>query len=333
MRGRERGVARPRRTRRSTGCTRFVYAWASAASSSSASHSRPTVVYSRAASMFSASSTSIRSRGSIDPNGASRQIGALRVLLDVGEVRDAHRSECRREAATTHRRALAVDLQLLQAVLVEHDAQRPVAVRRVDVLLPQRRRLEDVAIGVDGAVEGDPVGLVTWLLGRNCNRHGRTVRPSLRLASIGPGHEDGTGAAAPLPHDQRGADVRRATIRRHRRGGRDGRVVHAPSPAPAGHERRRAGDRRRRRRHVVLEPLPRCTLRHPDHRLHVLVGSRAGTGLDVVGEVRHPAGDPPLPAVRRRPLRPAPRHPLLHPGGVGHVGRRRVAVAAAHQHR
>ena len=82
---------------------------------------------------------------------------------------------------------------------------------------------------------------------------------------------------------------------------------------------------RRRRRHVVLEPLPRRPLRHPDDRLHLLVRPRAGGGVDVVGEVRHAAGDPALPAARRRQARPAPGHPLLDPCRVGGVGRRRVA--------
>ena len=54
-------------------------------------------------------------------------------------------------------------------------------------------------------------------------------------------------------------------------------------------------------------------------------------GLDVVGEVRHPARDPALPAARRRPLRPAPRHPLLDQRHGGGVGRRRVDVDDHHR--
>ena len=57
-------------------------------------------------------------------------------------------------------------------------------------------------------------------------------------------------------------------------------------------------------------------------------------GVDVDRALRRPAGDPPLPRARRRPLRPAPRHPLLDArrgGGVrrgarslvGHDRRRR----------
>ena len=83
--------------------------------------------------------------------------------------------------------------------------------------------------------------------------------------------------------------------RRARRGGgrcRLRRAVHAPPAASAGVLDDRAGVGRRRRRDLVLEPLPGRTLRHPDHRLHVLVRPRAGSRVDVVGEVRHPARDP-----------------------------------------
>ena len=41
----------------------------------------------------------------------------------------------------------------------------------------------------------------------------------------------------------------------------------------------------------------------------------------MVGEVRHPARDPPLRRPRRRALRPAARHPVRHPRGAGDVGR------------
>ena len=90
---------------------------------------------------------------------------------------------------------------------------------------------------------------------------------------------------------------------------------------------------RRRRRHVVLEPLSGRSVRHPDHRLHVQLRSRARARLDVVREVRHPARDPPLPAVRGRPVRPAPRHRLLDARRRGRVGRRGLALAVAHRHR
>ena len=75
----------------------------------------------------------------------------------------------------------------------------------------------------------------------------------------------------------------------------------------------RGGDRRRR--HVVLEPLPGRPVRHREHGLLVLVrprsSSRSGSG---------PSATPPQPEIlalrqpRRRPLRPAPRHPVRHAG-------------------
>ena len=61
-----------------------------------------------------------------------------------------------------------------------------------------------------------------------------------------------------------------------------------------GFSRARDRGRRRCRRHLVLEPLPRRALRHRDHRLHLQLRPRTGDGLDLVGEVRHPARDPAL---------------------------------------
>ena len=80
--------------------------------------------------------------------------------------------------------------------------------------------------------------------------------------------------------------------------------------------------------HVVLEPISRGTVRHPDHRLRLQLRSRARARLDLVREVRHPAGDPVVPGVRGRPLRPSPRHRVLHPRRVRRVGRDRRAAGA-----
>ena len=78
---------------------------------------------------------------------------------------------------------------------------------------------------------------------------------------------------------------------------------------------------RRRRRDLVLEPLPGGPLRHPDHGLRLQLRPGAGEGVDLVGEVRHAAGDPGLPPVRGRPLRPARRHRVLHPRHLRALGR------------
>ena len=40
----------------------------------------------------------------------------------------------------------------------------------------------------------------------------------------------------------------------------------------------------------------------------------------MVGEIRNPAGNPALSRLRRRPLRPAARHPLWHQGHGGELG-------------
>ena len=77
--------------------------------------------------------------------------------------------------------------------------------------------------------------------------------------------------------------------------GFSGLYLLAPSPAArlldqgVRRGRRRGGD-------LVLEPVPRRPLRHPDHRLLLQLRPGARARLDLVGEVRHPAGDPGLPA-------------------------------------
>ena len=73
---------------------------------------------------------------------------------------------------------------------------------------------------------------------------------------------------------------------------------------------RRVRGRRRRRRHLVLEPLPGRALRRREHattRYSFSTRARAGVGVDRA--LPDAAGDPALPQPRRRPLRPAPRHP------------------------
>src|SRR6267378_6506462 len=62
------------------------------------------------------------------------------------------------------------------------------------------------------------------------------------------------------------------------------------------------GGGRRRRRHLVLEPISRRALRHTDHRLQLHLRSGAGDRVEMVGEIRNPAGNPALPRLRHRPL-------------------------------
>ena len=108
-------------------------------------------------------------------------------------------------------------------------------------------------------------------------------------------------------------------------------LLHRLAPGRLQRSRDRGG--RRCRRHLVLEPLSRRALRHPDHRLQLHLRSRAGGGVAMVGEVRHPARDPALSRLRRRPLRPAARHPLRHAGHVGALERGDPTLAARDQRR
>ena len=48
----------------------------------------------------------------------------------------------------------------------------------------------------------------------------------------------------------------------------------------------------------------------------------------MVGEIRNPARNPALLRLRRRPLRPAARHPLWHQGHGGNMGRSHGTLAA-----
>ena len=100
-------------------------------------------------------------------------------------------------------------------------------------------------------------------------------------------------------------------IRRRGRGRRVRRPVHAVPAAPGRASVRvfeSAGD-------VggtwYWNRYPGRPLRRPHHGLHLQLRPGAGEGVDLVGEVRDPAGDPALPAVRGRPLRAAPRHRVL----------------------
>ena len=73
-------------------------------------------------------------------------------------------------------------------------------------------------------------------------------------------------------------------------------------------------------------PGARCDIQTIDYSY--TLRSRAGERVDLVGEIRHPARDPALSQLRRRPLRPAARHPLRHQGHGGEVGRRDATLAA-----
>ena len=105
------------------------------------------------------------------------------------------------------------------------------------------------------------------------------------------------------------------------------RALHAPPPARARALGAGLRGGRRRRRHLVLEPLPGRALRRREHGLLVLVLRRAAAGV-AAGRERY-AAQPEilqLPQPRRRPLRPAPRHPVRDPRDAPRSSTRRRAA-------
>ncbi len=122
-----------------------------------------------------------------------------------------------------------------------------------------------------------------------------------------------------------------SAIRRGRRRRRLRRPVHAPPPARARLLGARVRGRQRRRRHLVLEPLSGRALRRREPRVLVPVLRRAPAGVGVDRALRDAARDPALHRTRRRPLRPAPRHPVRHARAARDTStRRRAAGRSTH---
>ena len=92
-----------------------------------------------------------------------------------------------------------------------------------------------------------------------------------------------------------------------------------------------AGDRRRR--HMVLEPVSRRAGRRGEPVVLVLVLAGTRAGIRVARPLSHPAGDPPLRAARRRPVRSAPGHRLPDAGGRHDLRRGRLDLDGAHRAR
>ena len=111
-------------------------------------------------------------------------------------------------------------------------------------------------------------------------------------------------------------------LRRHGRCRRAGRRRrhhrHLPAVPRAGSGLLRAAARGRRwrRRHLVLEPLSRRALRLRELHLRLPVLEGAVRRVGVAGALRGAARDRALPQPRRRPVRPAPPHPVRR-GGHG----------------
>ena len=121
------------------------------------------------------------------------------------------------------------------------------------------------------------------------------------------------------PGDHGTADTGTGGGIRRDRGGRGLlRPVHAAFAARAGAVRPGVRTGRRRRRHLVLESLPGRPLRQRERLLHVQRPHVRGDPrrMELVGTLRRPAGDPPLPGIRHGQDGPAPGHPVQRAGGL-----------------
>ena len=76
-------------------------------------------------------------------------------------------------------------------------------------------------------------------------------------------------------------------------------------------------------------PGARCDVESINYSYSLRPRARAGVGVERA--LRHAAGDPALRQPRRRPLRPAPRHPVRHPGDGGRLRRGGRALERHHR--
>ena len=77
---------------------------------------------------------------------------------------------------------------------------------------------------------------------------------------------------------------------------------------------------------MVVQPVSRRALRHREHRVLLQLLRRDPAGVGVDGDDAGPARDRGLPQLRRRPARPAPRHPVQHRRRLDDLRRRRRDV-------
>ncbi len=78
-------------------------------------------------------------------------VAAHRALAQLPGVLDllAHAAERAEQAGRSHLGALAIDLEIFEAVVADADAHRAVAILRIDVFFPEVRRLEDMSVAID----------------------------------------------------------------------------------------------------------------------------------------------------------------------------------------
>ncbi len=98
---------------------------------------------------------------------------------------------------------------------------------------------------------------------------------------------------------------------------RDHRYLSAVSRSRSGLLGAVARSRRGCRRHVVLEPLPRRSVRFGELHVRVPVLERAVRRVAVARALRATAGDRALPQPRGRPVRPSASHPIRRQGDLG----------------
>src|SRR5262249_22778217 len=90
-------------------------------------------------------------RGTDPPDLVGSDLPPHRALPELPRLVDAlaHSSEGAELALTSDGGALAVDLQILEAVVAHADAQGPVAIGRLEVRFPQIRRFKNVPVAID----------------------------------------------------------------------------------------------------------------------------------------------------------------------------------------
>ena len=114
---------------------------------------------------------------------------------------------------------------------------------------------------------------------------------------------------------------RLAASRRPGRRRRYHRHLPALPRSPGRIFRAAARSRRRRGRYVVLEPLPRGTVRLRELHLRLPVLEGALRGMGVARALRGTTGDRAVPQPRGGPVRPSPPHAARRQGHLGRVRR------------
>src|ERR1700749_1778988 len=84
----------------------------------------------------------------VEPAGLAVLVGHRIVAHDA--IASANRAE--RSKALAPAKRLALDTQPLLTILIYKKPRRPITKTRIDVVLPQIQRLEDMAVGIDDII-------------------------------------------------------------------------------------------------------------------------------------------------------------------------------------